>query len=201
MIKTRLARLPWHLAVPLAFLVVMFLFYPFRERFEFDRDEGVNLMKAMLVEKGYSLYEEVWSDQPPLFTLMLAFVFRVFGLKVNLARLLVLGLACVLVWACFEFTRLGWRWIHALRGHHSAAGVEFLIFSGGDDRAAGADLCDAVFTGSGELASPTQRHLVDPFGDRAGPFHLTKALTGFLAPIFLGASCWRNTSALGRCGP
>lgn len=202
-IKTSLARLPWHLAVPLAFLVVMFLFYPFRERFEFDRDEGVNLMKAMLVEKGYSLYEEVWSDQPPLFTLILAFVFRVFGLKVNVARLLVLGMASVLVWACFEFTRLGWRWIHALAAVIILLLVlNFLIFS------------VAVMIGLPALTFAMLSLLALAHWHRQrkdiwlilsaialGLSILTKALTGFLAPIFLGGLLLAEYQRLGEVRP
>lgn len=37
-----------------------------------DRDEGYNLIKASLVSRGYQLYSDVWSDQPPLFTYMMA---------------------------------------------------------------------------------------------------------------------------------
>jgi hypothetical protein len=64
-----------------------------------DRDEGFNLMKADLVQRGYRLYREIWSDQPPLFTHLLVAWRRVFGESDSAARMLVLtmtsiGLAC-----------------------------------------------------------------------------------------------------------
>jgi hypothetical protein len=108
--------LPWHLAVPAFFFAVMFLYYPFREMFQYDRDEGVNLMKAMLVEDGYRLYDDIWSDQPPLFTYMLVAVFRVAGMEVNYGRLLVLVFSSILVWAGFQILRWVWGVPHAIAG-------------------------------------------------------------------------------------
>ena len=61
----------------ITFLTVIFKYYPFRKIFEIDPDEGINLIKGLLVEQGYSLYTEIWSDQPPLFTYFLAVVFRI----------------------------------------------------------------------------------------------------------------------------
>jgi len=63
-----------------------------------DRDEGFNIMKAALVEDGYRLYEQIWSDQPPLFTHMLVVWRQMFGPGDAAARSLVailvsLGLA------------------------------------------------------------------------------------------------------------
>jgi len=92
-------KLWWHLGVPLVFLVLMLGFYPFRATFEMDLDEGVNLMKGMLVVRGYTLYSQIWSDQPPLFTHMLAVLFRLVGFEVNAARVMVLILSGVLLWA------------------------------------------------------------------------------------------------------
>lgn len=64
-----------------------------------DRDEGFNLMKADLVQRGYRLYAEIWSDQPPLFTHLLVAWRKAFGESDAAARMLVLamtsvGLAC-----------------------------------------------------------------------------------------------------------
>ena len=60
-------------------------------KFVRDDDEGMNLMKAQSVRAGYELYRDVWSDQPPLFTLLLAMVFNVFGPSVSAGRMLVLA--------------------------------------------------------------------------------------------------------------
>ena len=68
-----------HVFFPLVFVLIVVSFYPAREKFEIGSDEGINLMKAMLVQRGYSLYGDIWSDQPPLFTHLLSAVMRTFG--------------------------------------------------------------------------------------------------------------------------
>ena len=54
------------LASGAAFALVMLCLYNFAAPFEFDSDEGVNVMKALLLAHGHALYSEVWNDQPPL---------------------------------------------------------------------------------------------------------------------------------------
>jgi len=56
-------------------------------------DEGINAMKAELLRAGYKLYSQIWSDQPPLFTLLLAGVFTIAGRSVAVGRAVVLLLA------------------------------------------------------------------------------------------------------------
>ena len=90
----------------LLFLAFTFSFYPFREKLQFDSDEGLNLMRSMLVTLGHPLYREVSSDQPPLFNQLLAILFRVTGFEVNPARVLVLLFATMLVWAGAQFLQL-----------------------------------------------------------------------------------------------
>ena len=64
-----LSRFQWkhvlELAVPLAFFMLLFFFFPFLERFKLDPDEGFNAIKGLLLVRGYPLYSEIWSDQPP----------------------------------------------------------------------------------------------------------------------------------------
>jgi hypothetical protein len=108
--------LMWHLGVPLAFALLVIFFFPSRTRFEFSTDEGINLMKSMLVNQGYALYGQIWSDQPPLFTYLLTGVFQVFGLKVGAGRFLVLFLSCALLWAAFQLMILIWGKKPALAG-------------------------------------------------------------------------------------
>lgn len=113
--------LVWQLAGPTAFLLVMLLFSPFSQRFEFDTDEGINVMKAMLVTEGYPLYEEVWNDQPPLFTYALVIAFHIFGLNVSVGRVLVLILSCLLLWG-------SWRFLQIVGGNiYAFVGVFFII--------------------------------------------------------------------------
>lgn len=97
--------------IALIFLVFTFSYFPFREKLQFDTDEGLNLMRSMLVTLGHPLYSEVSSDQPPLFNQILAVLFRVVGFDVNPARFLVLLFSTVLVWAAAQFLQItSGRW-------------------------------------------------------------------------------------------
>jgi 4-amino-4-deoxy-L-arabinose transferase-like glycosyltransferase len=102
---------PWgNLVLPFVLALIFFAFtfsyYPFREKLQFDSDEGLNLMRSMLVTLGHPLYQEVSSDQPPLFNQLLAILFRVTGFEVNPARVLVLLFSTLLVWAGSQFLQL-----------------------------------------------------------------------------------------------
>lgn len=88
------------------FLVFTFFYFPFREKLQFDTDEGLNLMRSLLVSLGYPLYSEVSSDQPPLFTHILALLFRLDGPDVYRARLVVLLFSTLLVWAGAQFVQI-----------------------------------------------------------------------------------------------
>lgn len=92
--------------IALIFFVFTFFYFPFREKLQFDTDEGLNLMRSMLVALGYPLYSEVSSDQPPLFNYILALLFRIGGPDVYRARLLVLLFSTLLVWAGAQFLQL-----------------------------------------------------------------------------------------------
>jgi 4-amino-4-deoxy-L-arabinose transferase-like glycosyltransferase len=73
-------------------------------------------MKAFMVVRGYRLYSEIWSDQPPLFTYLLAACIRVFGPDINAARTLVLVFSTALIAAIAHFLRINWGLPHALAG-------------------------------------------------------------------------------------
>ena len=111
-ILTRLLQI----SIPIIFVMIILFFFPFRNRFEFDGDEGIQLMKSMLVMKGYPLYDQVWSDQPPLMTYILVPVLKIFGMEVNVGRFTVLILSACLIWASFEFLRIVWGNLHAIAG-------------------------------------------------------------------------------------
>jgi len=104
------------LVLALAFMLVMFFFFPYRERFEFDQDEGVEAMKALLLARGYPLYSEVWSEQPPLFTYLLAAFFRVFGPDIDIARSFVVLLSTLLLAASAQLLGSTWGSLHAIAG-------------------------------------------------------------------------------------
>ena len=80
----------WTFSVPLCFFALLIIFLPFRQAFWMDSDEGINLMKAQMLLRGYSLYSEIWSDQPPLLTYLLAGLFSLLGARENAGRILVL---------------------------------------------------------------------------------------------------------------
>jgi 4-amino-4-deoxy-L-arabinose transferase-like glycosyltransferase len=102
------------IVMALIFLAFTFSYYPFRERIQFDSDEGLNLMRSMLVVLGHPLYSEVSSDQPPLFTQILALLLRAVGFEVNPARLLVLLFSTLLVWSCAQFMQMTWGKLAAI---------------------------------------------------------------------------------------
>jgi hypothetical protein len=58
-----------------------------------DWDEGAYLMVARMVEKGYHLYSEVFSAQPPLFILSLIGGFKLFGPSVPAGRAVIVAYA------------------------------------------------------------------------------------------------------------
>ena len=70
--------------------------------YQLDLDEGLNLMKGALVAKGFGLYSEIWSDQPPVLTFLLADLERIFPANVTAARALVLVFSGLLLWSLFR---------------------------------------------------------------------------------------------------
>lgn len=76
-----------------------------RSAYEIDPDEGYNLMKVLLVERGYGLYGEIWSDQPPLFTYLGVLFVWVFGERAESVRLVTVLLCSALVFALTDLLR------------------------------------------------------------------------------------------------
>jgi 4-amino-4-deoxy-L-arabinose transferase-like glycosyltransferase len=105
------------------FFIVVLTKTPIKQTFEYNRDEGYNLMKSSLFLKGFSLYKEIWNDQPPLFTVILSYWLKLFGLSVYHGRILVLIFSAILLWAFYQTIKNQW-------GHFSAfMAVVFLILS------------------------------------------------------------------------
>ena len=101
-------ELAWHILPPLIYFVIMLAFSPYWDLFWIYSDEGFEVMKALLVSRGYPLYSQVWSDQPPLHTFLLALIFRINGPGVFAARLLTLCFTCLLIWAVVQMLRRAW---------------------------------------------------------------------------------------------
>lgn len=87
-----------------------------------DYDEGLDLEKAALYGAGYPLYQGVWSDQPPLFTALLAAWIKLGARSLNTFRLLNAGLSIMAGLALFV---LIWR----SRGRVAAWGSLILLFT------------------------------------------------------------------------
>ena len=73
-------------------------------------------MKAWLHNNDFQLYQEIWNDQPPLLTHLLAATFSLIEPRVNLARGLVLLFATALLWQTWLVLYLLGGTIHAYVG-------------------------------------------------------------------------------------
>jgi hypothetical protein len=93
------------LSIPLLYLAIVALTSTVTNPREFDYDEGVNLIKALLLGRGFSLYSQVWNDQPPLFTALLARWFVWFGQSMAASRILVLLFSALLLWTFYLTVR------------------------------------------------------------------------------------------------
>ncbi|MCP4591326.1 MAG: hypothetical protein GY842_11300 [bacterium] len=105
-----------HILVPVGLFLLVWAWHPFHDVFEFDPDEGNNVIKALMLAKGHALYSEIWNDQPPLFSHMLRWWYGLAGWTVHQGRLLVLGCSAVLAWALYQIVRRSWGHVAALAG-------------------------------------------------------------------------------------
>ncbi|HEY9827732.1 MAG TPA: glycosyltransferase family 39 protein, partial [Stenomitos sp.] len=95
-----------NLGVPAIFFALAYGVMPIATALTFDLDEGIELAKATLLNQGYDLYDPIWSDQPPLMTLLLAAWLKLFGNHIVAARLLILSFATGLISAFYQSLRL-----------------------------------------------------------------------------------------------
>jgi hypothetical protein len=103
-----LARLPKALpALAVSLLVLSWLLWVNASGnvFEFDPDEGNNVIKALLVRSGYQYGTEIWTDQPPLFSYLLLPFFAAIGQTMDVARGVVSASSALLVFALYESVR------------------------------------------------------------------------------------------------
>ncbi len=104
MIMSRLKHILFHLFIMFIFVgfVIAIRFKPITQTFQFDYDEAFNLMKAFLYSQGFSLYTQIWNDQPPLFTVILSHWLNLFSQSIFAARFLVLLFSALLVWCFYQ---------------------------------------------------------------------------------------------------
>jgi len=87
------------------FIVAIYSLLPLASTLQFGGDEGYNLMTALLMTKGYILYEQIWQDQPPLPVLILKWAFNIFGPSIFVARLIAAGFGLLLFSIFFQLVR------------------------------------------------------------------------------------------------
>ncbi|MCD6093580.1 MAG: glycosyltransferase family 39 protein [Candidatus Omnitrophica bacterium] len=107
--------------IPLAFILLFTaLIFPvgnsMRESFEYNVDEGMDLMVTSLFFKGFSLYERIWNDQPPLFYIMLSHWFKFLSPSVFYARVFILIFSLILLWAFYKTIEIEWGSVAAFIG-------------------------------------------------------------------------------------
>lgn len=87
---------------PLLFAAFVTVVCPWWSVYEFDVDEGFNMAKAVLVANGFRLYADVWSDQPPLLTYLLAARELIDPWSIAQARGIMLVFSCILLGSLYR---------------------------------------------------------------------------------------------------
>jgi hypothetical protein len=74
---------------------------PVRSLIQIGGDEHFEVTKSVLWAHGYILYKTIWNDQPPLYTVVMGFLFRLFGSSIGVARVLAMAFGLSLLTAFF----------------------------------------------------------------------------------------------------
>jgi len=89
----------------LILLLLLFLglvcFLPLSKAVQIGGDEGFELAKATLCQKGFKLYTDVWNDQPPLHTFLITKILDHLTPSVAGPRLLTVGFSVLLLTSFF----------------------------------------------------------------------------------------------------
>jgi 4-amino-4-deoxy-L-arabinose transferase-like glycosyltransferase len=79
---------------------------PLQSALQIGMDEHFEVIKGLVWAKGFSLFAQVWNDQPPLHTVLLGLCFKSFGATIGVARTLAVAFGLSLLAACWV---LMWR--------------------------------------------------------------------------------------------
>ncbi len=71
----------------------------------FGGDEGYEFLKAFMLIQGYPPGGSFWTDQPPLFTELVALAFRLGGTTPAVGRLVAVGIASLFLWSFYRLVR------------------------------------------------------------------------------------------------
>jgi uncharacterized membrane protein len=161
--------------------------------YEYGTDEGINLMKGALVANGFSLYSEIWSDQPPVLTFILAALERLSPHDVTVARALMLAFSGLLLWSLFQIVfrlegRLGaWLAVSALAACASFQALSVKVMVGLPAVAMAIAAVDQVLLGASDQ-KPWRYWLA---GGVFGLSLQTKLFTLTLIPVLIVATLMR----------
>ena len=95
----------WGVLLVIVAVLILYSFLPLGSALEFGGDEGYELMKGFLVSKGFKLYQAIWSDQPPVFSALLGWAFKLWGPSMLTARLIAAGFGLLMSGAFFQLVR------------------------------------------------------------------------------------------------
>ncbi|MBI1178884.1 hypothetical protein GC207_15740 [bacterium] len=91
-------------------IICLFIFFwkflHIGDLYRIGSDEGYETLKGSLYVHGFRLYKEIWDDQPPLYTWLLAIAFKSFGTLMPVARLVASGFGVLMFAATFAVVRL-----------------------------------------------------------------------------------------------
>ena len=101
----------WGCLMVIVAVLILYSFLPLGSAIQFGGDEGYELMKGFLVSKGFKLYQAIWSDQPPVFSVLLGCAFKLWGPSMLTARLIAAGFGLLLFGTFFQlvYLRIGRR--------------------------------------------------------------------------------------------
>jgi 4-amino-4-deoxy-L-arabinose transferase-like glycosyltransferase len=101
--RKRLTLHRWIGPATVAFLLAIFCWnaVAIATAIEIGGDEHYEISKALLWAKGYPLYEKVWSDQPPLFTVLLGLAFRTVAPTIAVGRAVAVLFGVLLFVGCW----------------------------------------------------------------------------------------------------
>ncbi len=99
------ARNIWGLAAVIVGIASLYLLLPLGTALQFGGDEGYQLITSFLMSKGFVLYKEIWSDQPPVFVLLLDWAFKMFNPSILAARLLAASFGLLMFATFYELVR------------------------------------------------------------------------------------------------
>ncbi len=94
------------LVVSIAYVTFVATQHDYSRVFEFDPDEGNNLIKTILLANGNEFFTDIWSDQPPFLAYVLWGAFRLFGWDVNVGREVILAFAGMGIFATYDTLRI-----------------------------------------------------------------------------------------------